>query len=303
MQDLSQLRLSNATGWVREPRDVHPLLRAPVTDIILGSLCVEDRPGNPEPNFWVADDESMGLNSRGLPGKGLVHQEAIREHVTALVRDAGKRLTVSIVSTTDHSNWVELAKRWMHFADTLELCISCPNKWRDGKNETVLAEDPVAVRRVIESVANTVALAYSPVHIAVKLPPYKRPHDNETLVRVIEHIVDSGAVQEVVNCNTAGGHTPPVVNGKPVISMPVAGMSGPKLRPWSVAQMRVINGLLPCHIRRTGVGGIVDYKSAREHVDAGATGLQVGTHFFKRFPRCHIFGEILQGFAEAEAVA
>lgn len=294
MLDLSHLRLSNAAGWVKTSEDVAPLLRMPITDITLGSVTVEEREGNPEPTFWTAPDGSYALNSRGLPCRGIRYYEEHGFAIADTVHKAGKRLTVSIVSTTSPSDWEQLALCVRSFADCVELNLSCPNKWTDGENEPVFAEDPKAVRSILETVAGIV-LTHS-ARVSVKLPPYNRAHDNHVLDKVLATIIESEVVSEVVSCNTVGGCA---TNG--VLSMPLAGMSGSKIHPWAVAQMRILNERLPPHILRTGVGGINDYTSAKAFTDAGATGLQVGTHFFNRFPQGHIFSEILQGYADEVA--
>ena len=292
---LSDFRLSNAAGWVKTAEDVEPMLRMPTTDIVIGSLTVEQREGNREPTFWEAPDGSFALNSRGLPSPGI---EYYRQHgldIGRATRAAGKRLIASIVSTRSQTDWEQLMLCSAEFADQVELNLSCPNKWTDGENEPVLAENPEAVSAVL-AMTEHVARAHD-VDISVKLPPYKRVHDSAVFEEVLSAIIEAGCVAEVVSTNTVGG-CPTLVDGVQCISMPTAGMSGPKILAWSLNQMRVMHEKLPPQIRRTGVGGVSSYDDAKAFINAGASGVQVGTHFFTRFPKGSIFVEIMQGLVE-----
>lgn len=83
------------------------------------------------------------------------------------------------------------------------------------------------------------------------------------------------------------------MDGKPVISMPTAGLSGARLKPWSLLQNRIIGELLP-DVHRIGVGGIRSGRDVQDYRLAGARGVAIGTEFFKTMnPRIfsEVFGE------------
>ncbi len=285
MTSLENLLLMNAAGMVKRIGDVHPLLRSPVTHVVLGTITVEERLGNPEPNFWVSPDGTHALNSRGLPGPGSTYYVEHGKTIADTVHNAGKMLVTSITSTQSSNDWRILAGVAAGMgSDVIEINISCPNKWKNGKNETVVAHDPGAVQNIVSLVGD----AAPNTVLWVKLPPY-RFRDEGVCEKILEFLGESEQVGAVVSANTIGGCTPPMVDGAPVISMPTAGMSGPKMRPWSLSQVHMLRRHSGLPI--IGVGGVNSGEALVQYQKADVAGVQVGTHFFLSGPR--VFSEIL----------
>lgn len=290
IRELEDLWIMNAAGMVKTTGDVGALLTAALTHIVLGSITVEPRHGNPAPNFWLSPDGRYALNARGLPGPGLEYYAVHLPLIAAEVRAAGKELVVSITSTKSEDDWKLLANACRD-ADALEINLSCPNKWRDGVNERVIAEDPALVARILDDVQAEAPLT----DLWVKLPPYQNPESNTVLAEICAAIGERDCVNAVVSCNTHGGHAPPRgPDGAPVISMPAAGKSGRWLRNWSLAQNRAVDRMLR-HVPRIGVGGIYTGRDLEDYRLAGVRGVQIGTAFFQYGPR--IFSDVLQEVA------
>jgi len=292
--DLLQLKIGNSAGMVKTIEEVRELARAPITNIVLGSITVEERAGNPEPTFWISPDDTYALNSRGLPCRGISYYEKHGSAIANIVHGAYKKLTVSIVSTQSNDDWARLAKCATVFADCIELNLSCPNKWKNGENEAVIAENPDAVMEIIVNVMRVIGTG---TKLSVKLPPYHRPLDSSLLTEIATAILESRAVTEVVSCNTIGGITPPTIDGKSVISMPSAGKSGPKIKNWSLSQVERLREFMPL-IHITGVGGIRSGTDVQDYYNAGANGVQIGTHFFQYGSR--VFEEIALELTELQ---
>lgn len=292
IKKLEDLWLMNAAGMVKMVEDVQALVRTPVSHIVIGSITVEARSGNPEPSFWSSPDGRWALNSRGLPGPGLDYYVRNATMFSRLAYANEKKLVASITSTRSERDWAVLAGSVSLWADVIEVNASCPNKWKDGKNEGVLAENPdnvIAVLRKVREEAGT------KVHVWLKLPPYKMPRQNLALSELLAALRKEQLVDALVSCNTLGGQKPPIVDGKAVISMPTAGMSGARIKPWSLLQNRVIGELLP-GVGRIGVGGIRTGHDVEDYRLTGACGVAIGTEFFNSMDP-HIFSQVL-----AEAV-
>ncbi len=253
LEGFEQLYLMNAAGMVKTVEDMAPLLTAPITHIVIGGVTVEPRAGNPEPTFWVADDGSYALNSRGLPNRGAAYYRKNLGRMVVFAHAYGKELVLNINSTTCFDDWMQLAAiAATHPQVKVILNSGCPNKWHSGVNEPTLGNDPDALAAALDAV-----YAAAPNNeLWLKLPPYLGPKTNQTLVRVCDVIRARPFIKMLVSCNTLGGQVPPIgPDGKPVISMPTAGMSGRALKPLSLAQHEVLAKLLP-NVPRIGVGGI-----------------------------------------------
>lgn len=275
--------IMNAAGMVKTLEDVRKLLPAPVTHIVLGSIAVEARSGNPEPNFWVAPDESYALNARGLPGPGIEYYERHGEQIADEVHAHAKKLVVSITSTESEDDWVKLAERANAIgADVLEVNLSCPNKWKGAVNEPVVAQNPKAVSEILSAIRTVWGK-----EAWAKLPPYKRANMG-ILENVLDAIENNPFVRALVSGNTVGGCST-IIDGTQVISMPTAGMSGPKVFPWALRQAQSLAKM--SHLPVIGVGGINSGKSLHAFMKEGVVGVQIGTHFFLHGPK--VFGEIL----------
>lgn len=288
IKKLEDLWLMNAAGMVKTIEDMRPLLRAPLTHIVVGGMTVEQRNGNPEPTFWVSPCGRYALNARGLPNRGLGYYEDQLGVMSGLAGAFGKKFVLNFSSSRGFDDWALIARvaRW-YPPVILEVNVSCPNKWRDGVNEGVVAENPAAVAAILDAVH-----AAAPNNeLWVKLPPYRAPRTNPVLHDMCRVIDARPFVKAVVSCNTLGGQKPPVIDGKPVISMPAAGMSGPRLKPWSLLQNTVIGELLP-RVSRVGVGGIRSGRDIEDYRLRGVSGVAIGTEFFKSMdPR--IFSDVL----------
>lgn len=291
IRGLEELWLMNAAGMVKTVEDMEPLLRASLTHIVVGTITVEPRAGNPGDTFWCSPDGRFALNSRGLPNPGLAYYEQHGPMFARRAYVADKKLVVSITSTLSVLDWAKLASAASFFADIVEVNASCPNKWKDGVNAGLLADDPVKLIETLYIVRRELG---PKIPLWLKLPPYKDPERNMTLREIVER-TNRVLVDAYVSCNTLGGHAPPVVDGKPVISMPAAGMSGRALKAQSLLQNKVIGELVP-DIQRIGIGGIYTGADLEEYRALGVAGVGIGTAFFEHMDP-HVFGDLLQEVA------
>ncbi|QSH39303.1 hypothetical protein JXR01_03310 [Candidatus Kaiserbacteria bacterium] len=292
--DLSKLRIGNSAGDVKRVEEVQKLSQAPITHLVLGSITREQRSGNEGNTFWVSPDGSYALNARGLPSPGIAYYKKNGAQIANIVHagNTPKKLIVSIAATQSNDDWQILAACAAGFADGIEINISCPNKWKNGKRERIVAEDPVAVSTIISQVRDSVPSRYP---LSVKVPPFLDLQNEGSvyfeMIDVFKQHVSS--VQEIVSCNTLGGVST-VIDGEKILSVSEGGKSGPAIKEWSKLQVRSLVDALPQH-RIIGVGGIQSAVDVREYLNAGASGVQIGTHFFQFGPR--VFEDILGDLA------
>lgn len=281
---------SNAAGMVKTVDDVRRLAATPVTHIVVGSITVDPRPGNPEPRFWAAPDDSFALNSLGLPNPGLDYYLAQIGEMCDIAHDAGKKLIVSIAGF-NAEDWDELAACICDDVDGIEVNLGCPNVWQSGTRKPIISFDPQAVDEVVGLVRGVI----NPTWMSVKFSPFQ-PDQHDALISVASMLYRH-SVDAIVTANTIPDAIPPVVDGRPVINpaMKTAGMSGPVLRPIVAENLRTLATLHP-RTPLIAAGGIRSGEDMRAYARAGASGFQVGTHFFQYGEK--VFSELLTEYLD-----
>ncbi len=287
--DLSSMTFGNAAGEVKTLEQVEALAKTPITNLLVGSITMEQRDGNPGETFWVSPDDKFALNAGGLRGPGIDYYREVGPEMASIAYQSGKTLIVSIASTQHESDWINLAKCVASFADGIEINISCPNKWKDGKMEVPIAENPDAVSKILRDVSKS---TNGNVPLSVKLPPLERPGEGGLYKKMVSMLTKlSECVPTIVSTNTVGGVSTYIQSeGRQVLTMSHAGKSGPEINPWSLLQAKKFVEALPKQ-KIIGVGGIRSGSDAFEFIQAECSGFQIGTHFFQYGPR--VFEEII----------
>jgi dihydroorotate dehydrogenase len=155
----------------------------------------------------------------------------------------------------------------------------------------IIAYDPEATKRVLTTIKDRLP-GY--IEVWVKLSPVMNPETDPIIPEILDAIDSVGIGDTLVVGNTLPVDTP-IIDGKPLVSMPKCGMSGTALRPYSIGMIQRIRSLQP-HRRIYGAGGIHNGPSASEFLELDVTGIQIGQHYFQYGPR--VFGEILQQIPE-----
>ena len=135
--------LMNAAGTCKlleGQEGFNELVRSATAAIMVGSITLEPRPGNSGNVFW--SDDLFSLNSSGLPNPGLEYYQNHLPKMLSLARQAPKPLFVSIVgfSVEEYVQLTEFALATG--ADLVELNLSCPNIWDEGRQKSLACFDP-----------------------------------------------------------------------------------------------------------------------------------------------------------------
>ncbi len=258
--------MNAACSVAKSIEDVEALSKTKVGVILVGSITVDPRDGNPEPRWFVG--EGYALNSFGMPNGGLEFYRTNLPEMIMIAHKADKKLALSVAgfSTAEYVSLAELAEEVG--VDLLELNFGCPNVSVDGKQKPIVSFDPETLNEIIQAVSEV-----TKVPLAIKVSPYSNPAE---LAKVAEVINNSGKVSAVVTSNTfPNGYQ--TEGGEPVIASKFGGVSGSAMLRISLGQVRQFRNALADDIAVIGVGGVENAEDAKQYFDAGAEIVQCAT--------------------------
>jgi dihydroorotate dehydrogenase (fumarate) len=258
--------MNAACSVAKSIEDVEALSKTKVGIILVGSITVEPRDGNPEPRWFVG--EGYALNSFGMPNGGLEFYRTNLPEMIEVAHKAGKKFALSVAgfSTAEYVSLAKLAEEPK--VDLLELNFGCPNVSIDGKQKPIVSFDAASLNEIIEAVSEVTTIP-----LMIKLSPYSNPAE---LVSVAETINNSGKVSAVVTSNTfPNGYQ--TEKGEPVIASKFGGVSGSAMLAISVGQVRQFRNSLSEDIAVVGVGGVESVEDAKQYFNAGAEMVQCAT--------------------------
>lgn len=258
--------MNAACSVAKSIEDVRALAATKVGVVLVGSITVEPRDGNPEPRWFVGD--GYALNSFGMPNGGLEFYRKNLPEMIQVVHVAGKKFALSIAgfSTAEYVALASLAEDSR--VDLLELNFGCPNVSIDGKQKPIVSFDPETLNEIIRAVS-----AVTSIPLMIKVSPYSNP---AKLTRVAEVINASEKVSAVVTANTfPNGYQ--TINDQPVIASTFGGVSGASMLPIALGQVRQFRNILTEGITVVGVGGVETAEDARQYFAAGADMIQCAT--------------------------
>ncbi len=286
--------LMNAAGTcklLQGPDGVRELARSAAAAIMVGGITVEQREGNEGEVYWA--NELFSLNSLGWPNRGKLYYQQHLPEMVAVAHGAGKPLFVNVggFNPSEYAILAELA--FEGGADLVELDLSDPNLWQNGKQKLIPCFDPRLVDEILHRVEEKVG---SEAKVAVKLSPFSDPFGLSEVARVIGQ---SKLVKAVTAVNTFPNALSYDEKGKPRITPGggLAGLAGPAIKPIALGQVKQLRGMLPEHIDIIGVGGISTGRDILDYFKAGAVAVQVATALLEK--RAKIFSLLLTELIEA----
>lgn len=247
----------NAAGTVKTIDDVEHLLATPIGTIVVGSITMDQRDGNPGLPYRCSGVASV--NSYGLPNPGLEYYKEWLPEMVARAHDASKRLVLSVAGFNE-IEWVDLCSMAVEAGvDAIELNFGCPNV----DYHAIWSFHPDAMRRIVVNVLDVVG----GTAVGVKLSPYSNPqtilHVYEACLQDIAYIASSNTFPNSFLKNTLGG------------------MGGRALKPIAVGQIRQFRDIVDSDIVLIGVGGVCLPEDVEDYQDAGACAVQVATEFIE----------------------
>ena len=271
--------VGNAAGHCKTLEEVIVLAQSAAQFIVVGSITVPQRDGNPGNPF-----NNINLNSLGLPNRGAEYIRQVGREMVKVAHDAGKLIFLSIAGFSPEE-YFELAKVAVECGfDGIEINAGCPNAVDGGKRKEILCFNSVALEHVVQGVVQIAKLGPTQLYVLVKVSPMSNPAE---IVRTAD-LLSSLAIDGVVTQNTFPNALLFNKDGTPQIKTPDgtgwAGHAGPEIKAQALGQVsqwcKALDSFMVTHVAVIGVGAVQNGLDVRDMVFAGAHLVQVGTSYF-----------------------
>lgn len=302
---INAFRVMPGAGIAKTLADVQELLRNPdITFIILGSITVLQRDGNPNTQFHADPDGRYTVNSVGMANLGKVAYATKLKEIVAAVHAAGKKLIVSIAAVNSYKEYTELVQLCIDCGvDGIELNFGCPNVLDGGTQHAIPSFDPKNLDMTLAHIQTTLGLSLT-IPVWAKISPLiedhtlirtvqtgkEIPHEfklNETLAKEVCEVLNKYAFIKAVICtNTIGGVRvideagEPIIGPNPHNPNAAGGWAGKAIHKVSVAQTKLFKGLVNPDIDLIGAGGVESGNDMEDFIAAGAKAVQVVSKYY-----------------------
>ena len=278
--------LMNAAGTCKTSEDVRKFAQSAVSAVMLGSITLEERPGNRGDVYWPGP--AYSLNSLGMPNRGLEWYRQQLPTMAATAAEMDKPLFVSVAGFSV-DEYAKLAYEvLLAGADHVELNLGCPNVWEQGHQKRIACFDLELLEGLLVQVSRWIGT------FSVKLSPYSDP----ALLEEVARLIAGHDVGYVATANTFPNALVLSEAGKPVIDVGLAGMSGAAMKPVGLGQVKQLRRLLPDSIQIVGVGGVMNGRDMWEYLHVGATAVQSATAYWNANENPGVFGDILSSYID-----
>lgn len=225
--------------------------------LIIKSTTLEERIGNPAPQYVHRDRDV--LNSVGLKNPGV---EAVLQEKLPYLEQFDVPIIASVAGSTEE-DYIEMCQRigTAPNVKAIELNISCPNVKEGG---VAFGTDPEVAARLTRRCKEVTDLP-----IYVKLTP------NVTDIVQIAKAVEKAGADAISMINTITSMAFDLESRKPILGNLTGGLSGPGLK--HVALRMVYQVSHAVNIPIIGIGGISTVEDVLEMMIAGASAIQIGT--------------------------
>ena len=231
--------------------------------IVTKTITLHKREGNPPPR--IVETSSGMLNAIGLDNDGL--KDFVLGKIPYL--STLKIPVIASIAGDTTEEFVKLAEEIQKIPSitAIEVNLSCPNVIHKGTKHAILAQDSLAVERIIARLRKTTRRT-----LIAKLSP------NVTDIKQIARSAEKGGADAVSLINTYPGMAVDISTMKPKLGNVTGGLSGPAIKPLALKCVHDAYGAVKIPI--IGSGGIMTAEDAVEFMLCGACAVQVGTANF-----------------------
>ena len=295
--------LMNGAGLCKTLDQVTDLARSCVAAVVVGSITVAPRAGNPGTTYWECTDYS--INSLGLPNPGLNYYSESLPEMAQIVHNMHKVLIVSVAGS-EIDEYVELATQAVRYgADLVELNLGCPNVWDGGRQKRIPCFDPDYTGHLCRQVAESLQILASdggPGSFGMKISPFSDPFALGRLAEVLsEAAMESPEFRFITATNAFPNALAVDHDGKACIDMELGGLGGPAIKPIALGHIKQLRKLLPEYVDLIGIGGVTSGRDVADYLAVGATCVQATTVYGGiRGPG--IFADILSEYVDTLAL-
>lgn len=296
--DLNNLIVGNAAGLAPSYNNVDQLCFSDaITRVTTGPVTILPREENRGKTYGFNAKTRTSANSKGLPSIGLALQKPVFRAMHERCQSAGKKLRVSIAGFS-MEDWPELVAELRRIGITnIELNFGCPNVWTSGVRKPIPSYDPDYAHDVLQRV-KIVVTQYPGFDLGVKISPVTNEH---TLSELLDTILGSGIIREIVGCNTDPDQDVLLEDGSHALAFYTAddptirhlgGAAGAILHTPSIRIHQLLKMWAP-QLRRIACGGIFTGVDLLPYLESDVTGFECGTGFAEQ--RRKIFSDIAEG--------
>lgn len=281
--------VGNAAGWCKSVEEVEKLAASAAQFIVVGSITVNERLGNPGNTF-----NGFSLNSLGLPNPGLRKIADLAGEMVSIAHAARKPIILSVAGfTQDEYCLLTQVAQALDF-DGVEINLGCPNVVEGNKRKPIASLDLQLTETIVDLCVTSLKFDYPDFFVSVKVSPMSNP------LQIIDtaELLAGYNIEAVVTQNTFPNGLLFNEDSSPQIQTPDktgwAGFAGSAIKPMALGQVNQWRKALDAsganHIQIWGVGGVQCGRDVRDMQTAGATVVQVGTAYFVSGPK--VFGDI-----------
>lgn len=285
--------VGNAAGWCKSVDEVRKLAESAAQFVVVGSITMQSRDGNPGNTF-----NGTSLNSLGLPNPGLKKIRGMAPEMVEIAHAAGKPIIMSVAGFAP-AEYLELAiaAQGMGF-DGVEINLGCSNLVDKGKRKPIASLDLSLTGEIVSQCSCVLKRINSNFFVLVKVSPMSDP------LQIIEtaSLLAQCDIDAIVTQNAFPNALLFNENGTPQIQTPDktgwAGFAGGAIKPMALGQVNQWrkalddNGAVDKMV--WGVGGVQCGRDVRDMQIAGAAVVQVGTAYFVSGAK--VFGDIANEF-------
>jgi dihydroorotate dehydrogenase len=280
--------MNGACNIAKSFDDIDAMVKTQTSAILIGSITIKPRPGNPAQRWYAEKHNDFTLNSFGMPNKGSKWYQKNLSKMITLAKKAGKPFILSVAGFTIQE-YIDLAKLGEQAGvDLIELNLGCPNAASPVGRHKIFSFDAKSIKNITIGVDK--ALQNTPY--TLKLSPYSNPDELAATAKIIAKSNALGVVTSNSFPNSYWEHS----GGKPVIESRsgLAGMGGEAMLPIALGQVKQFRQHLPPSKIIIGVGGISKAEHVKMYLRAGAVAVQVVSHIVKHGHSS--IDKILKGF-------
>jgi dihydroorotate dehydrogenase (fumarate) len=164
--------VGNAAGECKTLEEVRNLVESAVQFIVVGSITVQHRDGNPGNTF-----NNHSLNSLGLPNLGAEYIRRVGKEMVKVAHNADKSIVLSIAGFSPEE-YFKLANVAVECGfDGLEVNAGCPNIVDGGKRKEIISFDHCVLNYIVMGVLQIAKRGPRVLDVWVKVSPMSNPAD------------------------------------------------------------------------------------------------------------------------------
>ncbi|KIK60493.1 hypothetical protein GYMLUDRAFT_43813 [Collybiopsis luxurians FD-317 M1] len=284
-------RISNpvglAAGFDKDGEAIDGLFDLGFSWVEIGSITPKPQSGNPKPRVFRLLEDDAVINRYGFPSQGhatVLSRVRARlptfftgEESNASLRQ-GSLLAVNLgknkVSEADSiDDFVAGVSTFGPYSDVLVVNVSSPNTpgLRGLQNKASLEALLSGVTKTRDSLPPSYVTSRRP-RLVLKIAPDL----NQTQLEDIAQVIRDNRLDGVIVSNTTIQRAQHLISAS---RSEAGGLSGPPIKPYTLAALKILRANLPASIPIIGCGGISTGDDALEYARAGATMVQIYTGF------------------------